>query len=89
MDSLSISDAMHSAMWIIVLCAMPVLLTAMGVGLLVGIIQTATSIQEQTLSFIPKILAVIAAIVIFGPWMFQMVGDFTMQLFANLFKFVG
>ena len=89
MDSLTISDAMYRAMWIIVLCSMPVLLTAMFVGLLVGIIQTATSIQEQTLSFIPKILVVMGAIALFGPWMFQMVGGFAAELFTNLFKYVG
>ena len=89
MDSLTISDAMYSGMWTIVLCAMPILLVAMSVGLLVGIIQTATSIQEQTLSFIPKILAVMAAIAIFGPWIFQMIGSYTVGLFTNLFKYVG
>lgn len=89
MDTLTISDAMYSGMWTIVLCAMPVLLVAMSVGLLVGIIQTATSIQEQTLSFIPKILAVMAAIAIFGPWIFQMIGSYAVGLFTNLFKYVG
>ena len=89
METLTISDAMYSGMWTIVLCAMPVLLVAMSVGLLVGIIQTATSIQEQTLSFIPKILAVMAAIAIFGPWIFQMIGSYTVELFTNLFKYVG
>ena len=89
METLTISDAMYSGMWTIVLCAMPVLLVAMSVGLLVGIIQTATSIQEQTLSFIPKILAVMAAIAIFGPWIFQMIGNYTVELFTNLFKYVG
>ena len=52
MDALSISDAMNSAMWVIVFASLPVLLVAMGVGLIVGILQTATSIQEQTLAFI-------------------------------------
>ena len=89
MDTLSISDAMNSAMWVIVLASMPVLLVAMGVGLIVGILQTATSIQEQTLAFIPKILAVIFAMIIFGPWMFRLVGDLAINLFTNMYRFVS
>ncbi len=67
MEALSIADALRSAMWVTVLASMPILLIAMGMGLIMGIIQTATSIQEQTLAFIPKILAVIFALVAFGP----------------------
>jgi flagellar biosynthetic protein FliQ len=89
MDALSISDALYNAMWIVVLASMPVLLVAMGVGLIVGIIQTATSIQEQTLSFIPKILSVIVALVIFGPWMFRMVGEMAVRLFSEMHRYIG
>ena len=89
METLSISDAMNSAMWVIVLASMPVLLVAMGVGLIVGILQTATSIQEQTLAFIPKILAVIFALIIFGPWMFRLVGDLTIRLFTEMYRYVS
>lgn len=89
MEALSISDAMNSAMWAIVLAAMPVLLVAMGVGLIVGILQTATSIQEQTLAFIPKILAVIFSLMLFGPWMFRLVGDLTIRLFSEMHRYVN
>lgn len=89
METLSIADALQNAMWIMVLASMPILLTAMAVGLVVGILQTATSIQEQTLSFIPKILAVMAALAIFGPWIFQIVGDMTVQLLTDMFRYVG
>ena len=89
MDALSISDALNNAMWVIILSSMPVLLVAMGVGLLMGIIQTATSIQEQTLAFIPKILAVIVSLVVFGPWIFRMVGDMTINLLSNLHRYVN
>lgn len=89
METLNISDAMNSAMWTIVLAAMPVLLVAMGVGLIVGILQTATSIQEQTLAFIPKILAVIFSLVLFGPWMFRLVGDLTIRLFSEMHRYVN
>ncbi|GHV28870.1 transporter [Synergistales bacterium] len=89
MESLSISDAMNSAMTVIVLASMPILLVAMGVGLIVGILQTATSIQEQTLAFIPKILAVIVSMMVFGPWMFGLIRDLTIGLFSNLHRYVG
>jgi len=89
METLNISDAMNSAMMVTVLAALPVLLVAMGVGLIVGILQTATSIQEQTLAFIPKILAVIFALVLFGPWMFRLVGDLTVRLFSEMHLYVN
>ncbi|MDR1916550.1 MAG: flagellar biosynthetic protein FliQ [Synergistaceae bacterium] len=89
MDTLSVADALNSAMWVIVLSSMPILLVAMGVGLIVGIIQTATSIQEQTLAFIPKMLAVIFSLVLFGPWMFSLVGDMAIRLFTNMYRYVG
>ena len=89
METLSISDAMNSAMWVIVLASMPVLLIAMGVGLIVGILQTATSIQEQTLAFIPKIVAVFVAILIFGPWMLRIMVEYIMNIFVNLPSYIG
>jgi flagellar biosynthetic protein FliQ len=89
MDALSVSDAMTSAMTVIVLASMPILLIAMGVGLIIGIVQTATSIQEQTLAFIPKILAVIVSMVLFGPWMFALVRDFAINLLTNMYRYVN
>ena len=89
MESLSISDAMRSAVTIIVMASMPVLLIAMAVGLIVGILQTATSIHEQTLAFIHKILAVILALVLLGPWMFALVRDLAINLFTNMYKYVS
>ena len=89
METLSISDAMNSAMWVIVLASMPVLLIAMGVGLIVGILQTATSIQEQTLAFIPKIVAVFVAILIFGPWMLRIMVEYVTNIMVNLPLYIG
>jgi flagellar biosynthetic protein FliQ len=89
METLNVADALNSAMWVIVLSSMPILLVAMGVGLIVGIIQTATSIQEQTLAFIPKVLAVILSLVIFGPWMFRLVGELAIRLFTDMYRYVG
>jgi flagellar biosynthetic protein FliQ len=89
MDTLTIGDAFVGGMWTVVLGAMPILLIAMCVGLIMGIIQTATSIQEQTLAFIPKLLAVIAALLVLGPWMFRIIGGFAIRLFTDMYKYVG
>ena len=61
---LSLYDVMSNAVWTMMAVSMPILMVAMVVGLLIGILQTATSIQEQTLIFIPKILAVFLSMVL-------------------------
>ena len=62
----------------------PLLLTALGVGLIVGIFQAATSINEMTLSFIPKLLAMAAVLALTGPWMLRTLVQFTRQLIEGL-----
>ncbi|GEN55792.1 flagellar biosynthetic protein FliQ [Halolactibacillus alkaliphilus] len=62
----------------------PLLLLALVVGLLVSIFQATTQIQEQTLAFIPKIVAVMFGLVIFGPWMLTQVVQFTTEILQNL-----
>jgi flagellar biosynthetic protein FliQ len=74
--------------------AMPMLLSALIVGLAVSVFQAVTQIQEQTLSFIPKILALVAVIAIAGPWMLSSVVDWTHDLWGDIpqtvdFKPVG
>jgi len=85
---LSVNDVFQQAIWIILLSSMPVLLVAMVIGLLIGILQTATSIQEQTLVFIPKILAVFLLLFLLGPWMFGHVSEFAKYLFGNMANLV-
>ncbi|MFC4404566.1 flagellar biosynthesis protein FliQ [Gracilibacillus xinjiangensis] len=67
----------------------PILLLALVVGLLVSIFQATTQIQEQTLAFIPKIVAVLLGIVIFGPWMLSLMVEFAANIFQNINQFVG
>jgi flagellar biosynthesis protein FliQ len=62
----------------------PILLIGMVVGLIISIIQATTSIQEQTLSFVPKIAAILGALVIFGPWMLSSLREFTVNLFQQI-----
>jgi flagellar biosynthetic protein FliQ len=66
------------------LVAAPVLLTGLAVGLLVSVFQAATQINEATLSFIPKLLAMLAALVIGGPWMLQVLVDYTRRILESV-----
>lgn len=72
----------------VLLVAGPMLGLGLLVGLLVSIFQAATQIQEQTLAFVPKILAIMAAIILFGPWMLRVLVDFTSRLFNSLATFI-
>lgn len=76
-------DMMRDAFMMIIKVSLPVLLCGLVVGLIVSIFQTATSIQEQTLAFVPKIIAVFLALIVFGPWMLYMLKTYTLQLFGN------
>jgi flagellar biosynthetic protein FliQ len=73
-------DALLTAL----LVAGPLLGLSLLVGLVVSIFQATTQIQDQTLAFVPKIVAVLIGIVVFGPWMLQVLTQFTLHLFAAL-----
>ncbi len=88
MEVLSVFDVLRQAVWVALTASLPILLLAMGIGLVVGILQTATSIQEQTLVFIPKIIAILVGTVFFGSFIFGVVGDFTVFLLGNIHRFV-
>lgn len=79
----------HQAMKVALMLAAPVLLTALAVGLVVSLFQAATQINEMTLSFIPKILAVLAVLVLAGPTMGTLMVDYMRELFTNLPYFIG
>jgi flagellar biosynthesis protein FliQ len=67
----------------------PMLGVGLIVGLIVSIFQATTQIQEQTLAFVPKIIAVFLAVLIFGPWILNVMVDFTSQLLGNLASYIG
>jgi flagellar biosynthetic protein FliQ len=71
-------------MKITLMLAAPMLIGALVVGVLVSIFQAVTQIQEQTLSFIPKILVIVAALVIFSPWMMETMTSYTRELFESI-----
>jgi flagellar biosynthesis protein FliQ len=75
-------------MWLVVKLTGPILLIGLVIGLLVSVFQATTQIQEQTLAFVPKIIAVIIAFLFFGPWMLATVLNFTASIFGNLTSFV-
>lgn len=74
----------RDALTMVMLIAAPMLGLGLLVGVLVSIFQATTQIQEQTLVFIPKIIAIFVAILVFGPWMLSLMVDYTREIFINL-----
>ena len=84
MDPATVVDIAREALWITLLVSSPLLLVALAIGLLVGVIQAATSINEATLSFIPKLIAMALAIVIFGNWQISVLEDYLRSVFHRI-----
>ena len=82
-------DVGRDSLWVIALLAAPLLLSALAVGLLVGMIQAATQIQEMTLTFIPKLIVLALALLIAGPWMLGVLTDFTITLYVSIPELIG
>lgn len=72
------------AIYTIMLLAGPLLVTSLIVGLLVSIFQATTQIQEQTLTFVPKIVLVMVSLIVFGPWMLNLIKAFTTNLYLSI-----
>ncbi|HCO7565371.1 TPA: flagellar biosynthesis protein FliQ [Escherichia fergusonii] len=77
------------AMKVALALAVPLLLVALVTGLIISILQAATQINEMTLSFIPKIVAVFIAIIVAGPWMLSLLLDYVRTLFSNIPSLIG
>ncbi len=77
-------DIGRDALWVIALLSAPMLLSALAVGLFVGMIQAATQIQEMTLTFIPKLMVLALALLISGPWMLTVLTDFSTDLIRRI-----
>ena len=77
------------ALEITILLAAPLLLAALIIGLLVGVFQAATQINEMTLSFIPKLIALAATLVFAGPWMLKVIVGYTRELFESIPGLIG
>ncbi|MBP9707563.1 MAG: flagellar biosynthesis protein FliQ [Oligoflexales bacterium] len=84
MNDQTIVEIGTQAVWVAVLVAAPALLATLAAGLVISIFQAATQINEQTLSFIPKVLAMTVAILFFGPWIIQTMMTFTISMFERI-----
>ncbi len=79
----AVLDIARDAIYTIIITSAPLLLVSLIIGLIVSIFQTVTSIQEQTLTFVPKILGVFATMLIFGSWMLNNMSSFIERLWSN------
>ncbi len=84
MDAQYFLGVANQAMWVLALASAPILIPALLSGLILGMIQAATSINEQTLSFVPKLIVVAVSIVIFGSLIVGLLADFTTDIFARI-----
>jgi flagellar biosynthesis protein FliQ len=84
MENDFVVEVVSQAIKVTLMLAAPMLIGALVVGILVSIFQAVTQINEQTLSFIPKILVIIAALVIFSPWMMETMVSYTQDLFTSI-----
>lgn len=80
MDEAFVQQIMFDALMITMLTSAPMLLAGMLVGLIISIFQATTSIQEQTLTFVPKMIAIVAAMIIFGPWIMKTLVEYSLHL---------
>jgi flagellar biosynthetic protein FliQ len=79
----------RQAVEITILVSAPVLLVSLVVGLLISIFQAATSLNETTLSFVPKLIAMFLTLIFAGPWMLQMMTDYIQRLFSSIPSLIG
>lgn len=84
MEIATVVDIGRNALWIVLLISGPLLLVALGVGLFIGVIQAATSINEATLSFIPKLIALGVSLALFGGWQIGMMVDYTRDIYKRI-----
>ena len=83
-DTASLLALADRMLWVTALVAAPVLLASLAVGLIVGIVQAATSVNEQTLTFVPKLAVTALVLVVFGASMMTLVGDFMREIMAQV-----
>jgi flagellar biosynthetic protein FliQ len=82
-------NIIQGALYLLIIVSAPLLVTSLLVGLLVSILQAATQINEMTLTFIPKLLAMFLVLVLAGPWMLNTMVDYTVRLFQNIPHSIG
>lgn len=85
----AVTEMANNALYIIIKVSLPVLLVSLIVGLIISIFQTVTSIQEQTLTFVPKIICVFLSLMLFGHWMISTMVEFMTQLWSSFSLYVN
>ena len=85
----SVIDIAQQAIYVMILLAAPLLLSVLVVGLLIGMLQAATQINEITLSFVPKLLVLVGVLAAAGPWMLGVVVDFTRRMIEEIPLYIG
>lgn len=81
MDSSQALDIIRNGLLIAVKLSSPVLILSMGIGVIISIIQAATQIHEQTITFVPKLLAIVAVFLVTGSWMLKVMQEYMMEIF--------
>ncbi len=89
MNELVVIDIARQALFLVLKTAAPMLLTSLVIGLIVSILQTITSIQEQTLTFVPKLIAVFVVIMLVGNWVITSIAQYMIELFSNFSYYIN
>lgn len=89
MNALQIMDVFRSGMWLAIIMTAVLTIPGLVIGLVVAIFQAATQINEQTLSFLPRLLVTLIALVVAGPWLGKMLFEFTQNLLLNIPQLIG
>ena len=87
MDTGFVMDIMVESFMTALMLALPPLLVSLGVGLVISILQAATQVSEQTLTFVPKLLAIGTTLILLGPWMLEVLSDYTIRLFDTVSRY--
>ena len=85
----NVMDLAHKTLMVTTLISAPLLLIALITGLVIGMLQAATQINESTLSFIPKLLMLVLSLFVAGPWILRVLIDFTRDLYASIPGLIG
>lgn len=88
MDVNTVSEIVQNALYIIIKCSAPMLLVSLVIGLAISIFQTVTSIQEQTLTFVPKVIGIFVAIMLLGHWILSEIIEYTQNLWSNFSLYI-
>lgn len=89
MNENMVVDIARETIYLIIKVAAPILLVSLTVGLVVSILQTVTSIQEQTLTFVPKLIAILLVVMLFGNWMLTSIKEFMVELYSNFSYYIN